>query len=107
MGILRSLIIKNQQDAAEDTVRGVRSFVSGVRIVNAGPDGDAAQMNIVIHNHAITLNDTRRFSEHWQRRSSNENGNVRANSRVLTALVRTSFTRNEVEEFKGKLNTWM
>ena len=35
------------------------------------------------------------------------NGNVRAASRVLTALDRTPFMRNEVEEFKGKLNTWM
>jgi glycosyltransferase involved in cell wall biosynthesis len=36
-----------------------------------------------------------------------ENGNVRAASRVLTALDKTPFMRNEVEEFKGKLNTWM
>jgi hypothetical protein len=36
-----------------------------------------------------------------------KNGNVSAASRVLTALDRTPFMRNEVEEFKGKLNTWM
>jgi glycosyltransferase involved in cell wall biosynthesis len=35
------------------------------------------------------------------------NGNVSAASRVLTALDRTPFLRNEVEELKGKLSTWM
>ena len=35
------------------------------------------------------------------------NGNVNAASRVLTTLDQTPFLRNEVEELKGKLSTWM
>ncbi len=35
------------------------------------------------------------------------NGNVSAATRVLTALDRTPFLRNEVEALKGQLSTWM
>jgi len=36
-----------------------------------------------------------------------KNGNVTAASRVLTALDRTPFLKNEVEALKGTLSTWM
>jgi hypothetical protein len=36
-----------------------------------------------------------------------KNGNISAASRVLAALERTPFLRNEVDALKGQLNTWM
>lgn len=36
-----------------------------------------------------------------------QNGNISAASRVLAALEKTPFLRNEVEALKGKISTWM